>query len=259
MPFDRLRRREFITLLGGVAAWPLAVDAQQPATPVIGFLSSRSRAESASGETAFREGLKKLGYIDGKNAHVIFRWAEGKFDQLPALASELALQQVTVIVATGGASAALAAKGATATIPIVFVVGFDPVGAGLVTSLNQPVGNITGMTLMSPALGQKRLEVLRKLAPNAAVIALLVNPQSPDGEPEIGDVKAAAQEMGIGLKTFNASTPSELHNTLVAIAESRLDALLIVSDPFYLVHREEIVTLAEQIKRPRDVSISRIC
>src|SRR5215467_5244699 len=211
MPFDRLRRREFITLLGGVAAWPLAVDAQQPTTPIIGFLSSRSPVESASGEAAFREGLKKLGYIDGKNTHVIFRWAEGKFDQLPALASELAREQVTVIVATGGASAALAAKGATATIPIVFVVGFDPVGAGLVTSLNQPAGNITGMTLMSPALGQKRLEVLRKLAPNAAVIALLVNPQSPDGEPEIGDVKAAAQEMG----GSRPSTPAHPANFIV--------------------------------------------
>jgi putative tryptophan/tyrosine transport system substrate-binding protein len=169
---------------------------------------------------------------------------------LPALASELARQQVAVIVATGGGSAALAAKGTTATIPIVFVVGFDPVVAGLVVSLNQPAGNITGVTLMSPLLGQKRLELLRKLAPNAAVIALLVNPQSPDGEPEIGDVEAAAQAMGIGLKTFNASTPSELHNALIAMAEIRPDALLVISDPFFLVRREELVTLAERIRGP---------
>jgi putative ABC transport system substrate-binding protein len=249
MQLDQLKRREFIALFGGAAAWPLVARAQQ-AIPVIGFLSSRSPVESASGETAFREGLKKLGYVDGQNAHVIFRWADGKFDQLPALASELARQQVAVIVATGGGSAALAAKGTTATIPIVFVVGFDPVVAGLVVSFNQPAGNMTGVTLMSPLLRQKRLELLRKLAPNAAVIALLVNPQSPDGEPEIGDVEAAARAMGIRLKTFNASTPSELHNALIAIAETRPDALLVVSDPFFLVRREELVTLAERIRGP---------
>jgi putative ABC transport system substrate-binding protein len=215
-----------------MAAWPVAARTQQ-GIPIIGFLSSRSRLESASGEAAFHEGLKKFGYVDGQNAHVTFRWADGKFEQLPTMASELARQQVAVIVATGGGSAALAAKGATTSIPIVFVVGFDPVVAGLVLSLNQPAGNITGVTLMSPFLGQKRLELLRKVAPNAAVIALLVNPQSPDGAPEIGDVEAAAQAMGIGLKTFNASTPSELHNALIAIAELRPDGLLVVSDPFF--------------------------
>jgi putative ABC transport system substrate-binding protein len=245
-------RRDFVTLLGGAAAaWPLAAGAQQQAAmPVVGFLSSRSPRESASVEAGFREGLKEAGYVEGQNVHIAFRWADGQFDQLPTLAADLIRQQVAVIVAIGGGSAALAAKAATTTIPIVFVVGFDPVLAGLVPNFNRPAGNVTGMTLMSPLLGQKRLELLHELAPNAAVVAMLVNPRSPDGVPEIGDVEAAAQAMGLGIRTFNASTSSELITALIAIAELRPDALLVVSDPFFLVRREELVTLAERIKGP---------
>jgi len=246
-----MRRREFITLLGGAAAaWPAAARAQQPAMPVIGFLSSRSPRESRSVEAAFRDGLKEAGYVEGQNAHIAFRWGDGQFDELPTLAAELVRQQVAVIVAIGGGSAALAAKATTAIIPIVFVVGFDPVTGGLVPSFNRPAGNITGMTLMSPVLGQKRLELLRDLAPNAAVVALLVNPLSPDGLPEIGDVEAAGQAMGLGIKIFNASTSSELYTALIAIAELRPDALLVVSDPFFLVRREELIGLAGRIRRP---------
>jgi putative ABC transport system substrate-binding protein len=244
-----MKRRQFITLLGGAAAaWPLRVRAQQ-AMPVIGFLSSRSPRESRSVEAAFRDGLKESGYVEGQNAHIAFRWADGQFDQLPALAGELVRQRV-VIVAIGGGSAALAAKAATAIIPIVFVVGFDPVVASLVPSFNRPGDNVTGMTLMSPLLGQKRLELLRELAPKAAVVAVLVNPLSPDGIPEIGDVEAAAQALGIGIKTFNASTSSELYTALIAISDLRPDALLVVSDPFFLVRREELIVLAGRIKGP---------
>src|SRR6516225_1882608 len=210
-----MKRREFISLLGGAAAaWPLAARAQQ-AMPVIGFLSSRSPRESRWVEAAFRDGLKESGYVEGQNAHIAFRWADGQFDQLPALAGELVRQQVAVIVAIGGGSAALAARATTATIPIVFVVGFDPVTAGLVPSFNRPAGNVTGMTLMSPRLGQKRLELLRELVRNAAVVAMLANPRSPDGVPEIDDIEVAAQAMGLGIKTFSASTSSELIAALI--------------------------------------------
>src|SRR5262245_27400221 len=218
-----MKRRELITLLGGAAAWPLAVRAQQ--TAVIGFLSSRSPRESRSVEAAFRDGLRGSGHVEGQNVHIAFRWADGQFDQLPALAGDLVRQQVAVIVAIGGGSTALAAKAATTTIPIVFVVGFDPVSAGLVPSLNRPAGNITGMTLMSPRLGQKRLELLRELAHNAAVVAMLVNPRSPDGIPEIDDLEEAAHTMRLGIKTFNASTSSKVIAALTAIAELPPDTL----------------------------------
>src|SRR5262245_55004203 len=196
-----IRGREFITLLGGAAAWPLAARAQQAAMPVIGFLSGRSPSESASVEAAFREGLKEAGYIEGQNLHVAFRWADGQFARLPSLAEALVDLRVAVVVAVGGVNAALAAKSATATIPIVFVVGSDPVANGLVTSLNRPGGNITGTTVMSAELVLKRLELLRELAPTGAVVALLANPLSPESIYELKDVQAAAQTMGWEVKT----------------------------------------------------------
>ena len=245
-----MRRREFITLLGGAAAWPLAARAQQAAIPVIGFLSSRSPSESASVEAAFREGLKEAGYIEGQNLHVAFRWADGQFARLPSLAEALVDLRVAVIVAVGGVNAAFAAKSATATIPIVFVVGGDPVANGLVTSLNRPGGNITGMTVMSAELVLKRLELLREIAPKLAALAMLANPLSPESTSEIKDVQAAAQTMGLQLKIFNASTLNELNTAFTAIAELRPDALLVASDPFFLLRREELTVLAARIGAP---------
>ena len=245
-----MRRREFITLLGGAAAWPLAARAQQAAIPVIGFLSSRSPSASASVEAAFREGLKEAGYIEGQNLHVAFRWADGQFARLPSLAEALVDLRVAVIVAVGGVNAAFAAKSATATIPIVFVVGGDPVANGLVTSLNRPGGNITGMTVMSAELVLKRLELLREIAPKLAALAMLANPLSPESTSEIKDVQAAAQTMGLQLKIFNASTLNELSTAFTAIAELRPDALLVASDPFFLLRREELTVLAARIGAP---------
>jgi putative tryptophan/tyrosine transport system substrate-binding protein len=222
MHFRQWKRRQFITLLGGAAvAWPLAVRAQQPAMPVIGFLSSRSPSESASVEAAFREGLKEAGYIEGQNLHIAFRWADGQFARLLPLAEALVDLRVAVIVTVGGVNAAFAAKSATATIPIVFVVGVDPVANGLVTSLNRPAGNITGMTVMSAELILKRLELLHEIAPKAAAVAMLANPLSPESTSEIKDVQTAAQTMGLQLKIYNASTLNELNTAFAAIAEQR--------------------------------------
>src|SRR5262245_20547856 len=245
-----IRGRQFIRLLGGAAAWPLAARAQQPAIPVIGFLSGRSPSESASVEAAFREGLKEAGYIEGQNLHVAFRWADGQFARLPSLAEALVDLRVAVIVAVGGVNAAFAAKSATATIPIVFVVGVDPVANGLVTSLNRPAGNITGMTVMSAELVLKRLELLREIAPKLAALAMLANPLSPESTSEIKDVQAAAQTMGLQLKIFNATTLNELSTAFTAIAELRPDALLVASDPFFLLRREELTVLAARIGAP---------
>jgi putative ABC transport system substrate-binding protein len=251
MHLDRLKRREFITLLGGAAAMsPRAARAQQPPMPVIGFLSSRSPAESASVEAAFREGLKEAGYIEGHNLHIAFRWADGQFARLPPLAGALVDLRVAVIVTVGGVNAAFAAKSATETIPIVFVVGVDPVATGLVTSLNRPAGNIAGMTVMSAELVLKRLELLREIAPKLAAVAMLANPLSPESTSEIKDVQVAAQAMGLQLKMFNASTLNELNTAFAAIADQRPDALLVGTDPFFLLRREELTVLAARIGAP---------
>jgi putative tryptophan/tyrosine transport system substrate-binding protein len=245
-----VKRREFIALLGGAAAvWPLAARAQQPAIPVVGYLSALSEAQVAHQLTAFRRGLNEVGFVEGQNVAVEYRWANGQYNQLPAMAGELVRRPVTLIVAQAP-PAALAARAMTTTIPIVFVVGFDPIAAGLVASFNRPGGNATGMTLITGPLGQKRLELLHELAPKAAVIAMLVNPISPDAVPEIRDVQATAQAMGLQLKMFNASTPSELNAAFAAIAEQRPDALLVGSDPFLLLQREELVALTARLRIP---------
>jgi putative ABC transport system substrate-binding protein len=244
-----MRRREFITLLGGSAAWPLAARAQQPAMPVIGYLSALSEGPAAALLAAFRRGLNETGFAEGRNITIEFRWAEGQYQRLPAMAAELVRRPVSLILAQAP-PAALAAKAATTTTPIVFVVGFDPVGVGLVASLNRPGGNATGMTLISPALGQKRLEMLREIAPQASVIAMLVNPVSPDAVPEIGSVQAVAHGLGLQLAMFNASTPSEVSAAFAALAERKPDALLVGTDPFLVNHRDDIVARAARLRIP---------
>jgi putative ABC transport system substrate-binding protein len=245
-----MKRRKFITLLGGAAAaWPLAVRAQQPAMPVIGYLSALSEAQVAAQLAAFRRGLNETGFTEGRSVAVEFRRAEGQYHRLPVMAAELVRLPVSLILAQAP-PAALAAEAASRTIPIVFVVGFDPVEGGLVASFNRPGGNATGMTLLSPALGQKRLEILRDLAPKASVIAMLVNPISPDSVLEIGPARIAAQSLGWQLAMFNASTPSEIETLFTAIAERRPDALLVASDPFFLNQRTDIVARAARLRIP---------
>jgi putative ABC transport system substrate-binding protein len=245
-----MRRREFIILLGGAAAaWPHAARAQQPTMPVIGYISTLSEAQTVRHLAAFRRGLSENGFTEGGNVRIEYRWAEGQYQRLPAMAAELVRRPVSLMLAQAP-PAALAAKAATATIPIVFVVGFDPVGAGLVASLNHPGGNATGMTLISFLLGQKRLEILRDISPKASVIAMLANPLSPDAIPEIGSVQAGAQAMGLELAMFNASTASDIDVAFAAIAAQKPDALLVGTDPFFTNQRAEIVARAAGLKIP---------
>ena len=239
-----MRRREFISLIGGAtAAWPLAARAQQPATPVIGFLSSLSQAQTSHMVAAFQRGLGETGHVEGRNVGIEYRFADGQYDRLPAIAGDLVRRPVSLILAAGP-PAALAAKVATTTISIVFVVGFDPVGAGLVASFNQPGGNATGMVLVSGLLGQKRLELGRDLVPKATAVAMLANPVSPDAVPEIREVQAAAQANDLQVRMLNASTPGEIEAAFAALAAQRPDALLVGGDPFYMTRRDDIVRLA---------------
>ena len=244
-----MRRRAFIASGSAAAVWPAASRAQQQAMPVIGFLGTSSEAQTRAQVAAFRRGLIEMGFAEGKNVAIDFRWAEGQYDRLPTMAAELVARPVAIIAAQAP-PAALSAKAATTTIPIVFVVGFDPAAAGLVGSLNRPGGNVTGVTLMSVLLGQKRLEMLRELAPKAAVIAMLANPISPDALPEINPVQAAANSLGLQLSMFNASTPSEIDAAFNAIAERRPDSLLVGTDSFLLSRREQIVAGAAHLKIP---------
>src|SRR4051812_27212093 len=236
-----MRRRDFIAGLGGAAvvgsrrAW-----AQQARVPVIGWLSAISERAAAPHLVQFQRGLRENGFVLGQNAAIEYRWSDGQYERLPAMAAELARMPVEVVLAQGP-PAALAAKGATNIVPVVFVVGIDPVSAGLVASYSRPGGNATGATLIMGPLGQKRIELLRELVPTASVVAMLINPHSPDAAPEIRDVQAAAQVNGLQLRLINASTPGELDEAFAGFATKRPDALLIGGDPFYLVQREKIV------------------
>jgi putative tryptophan/tyrosine transport system substrate-binding protein len=240
-----MTRREFITLLGGAAAtWPLAARAQQPAMPVVGFLSGRSPGEAASAIGAFRQGLSEIGYFEGNNVTIEYRWAEGRYDRLPALAAELVGRQVAVIAATGGEASGLAAKAATATIPIVFTMGGDPVELGLVASLNKPGGNVTGVTFIVGDIATKRLGLLRQLLPNATTITMLINPNYPATSAEVRDVQAAARSLGLQINLLNASTSREIDAALATFVSKRPDALFVGGDPFLLGQRDQIVSLA---------------
>jgi putative tryptophan/tyrosine transport system substrate-binding protein len=245
MRFVGLKRREFITLLGGTAvAWPLGAHAQQPAMPVIGFLSTRSQQEAAHLVRAFHRGLSENGFVDGQNLTVDFRWADGRYDRLPALAAELVRRLVKVIAATGGEPAPLAAKAATATIPIVFAVGGDPVRSGLVASYGQPGGNITGVSILTRTMEAKRIGLLREVVPGATTIGFLMNPTFPAAETQLGDIQEAVRSHGIHLEILRASTDQAIDAAFETIARQRIPALVIGADPFFDTRRTKLAILA---------------
>ena len=239
-----MRRREFITLIGGAtAAWPFAARAQQPAMPVIGYLDGGSLGTSAHVIAAIRKGLSETGYVEGSNVAIEYRWAEGNYDRLPAMAAEVAHRQVAVIVAMG-TPAAFAAKAATSTVPIVFGGGIDPVQAGLVASLNRPGGNVTGVTSMNAEIETKRLGLLHDLLPQATRFAVLVNPDNPLAEIDIKDAQATAATIGGQIEILTARTNREIDDAFASLVQQRADALLIGPDVFFTNRRVQLATLA---------------
>jgi putative tryptophan/tyrosine transport system substrate-binding protein len=240
-----MQRREFIWLLGGgAAAWPLAAHGQQAKMPVIGVLSPRSPAIDAPLMAVIRQGLNDAGFVEGRNVALDYRWADGQYDRLAALADALVHRQVAVMVAIGGEISALAAKTATASIPIVVAFGGDPVKSGLVPSLNRPGGNITGVSSFIFELEPKRLGLLRELRPDATTIAVLVNPNSPNGEMQVNDIQAAARSVGQQIDILNASTIREIDAAFARLAQIRADALLVAADPVFFNRASQLVVLA---------------
>jgi putative tryptophan/tyrosine transport system substrate-binding protein len=237
-----MQRRHFITLLGGVTAWPLAARAQQPGMPVIGFLNTQSVGVFAYLVAGFRRGLRETGYVEDRNVAVEYRWAENQYDRLPALAADLVRRQVAVIV--GNTPSAFAAKAATTTIPIVFSVAEDPVRLGLVASLARPGGNLTGINFLNAELVAKRLELLRELVPAATRVVVLVNPAGPDAEPTLRDVEPASHTIGLQIQVLNADTSREINAVFATFVSERPDALFVSSDPFFNARRVQLALLA---------------
>ena len=245
-----MRRREFITVVGSAVTWPLVAHAQQPALPVVGFLSSLSSAALTGPVAAFRQGLGSLGYEEGKNVAIEFRWAEGHYDQLPALAAELAEKRAAVIVTVGGDPPAFAAKAASTTIPLVFMVGQDPVKLGLVTSLSRPGGNATGVNLLISETESKRIDLLRELAPAASVFAALINPKNADAEVQSSAVNSAAHSIGQQIEIINASNEIELENAFARFVQDRIGGFILTADPFFVYRREQIIAAAAEHQIP---------
>jgi len=245
-----MQRREFITLFSAAATWPFAARAQQPGMPVVGFLHSAAPDSAEPLVAAFRQGLKEGGYVEGENVALEFRWAQDHFDRLPAMATDLVRRQVSVIATMGGPYSNLAAKAATTTIPIVFNTGADPVKMGLVTSLNRPEGNLTGVSFFAEELGSKELGLLHELVPNVTVVGLLVNPSNPETPRQSAATLEAARVLGLQPHLINASSPDGIDKAFDALVEGRAGALLIGADAFFGNRVDQLVGLAARYRMP---------
>jgi putative ABC transport system substrate-binding protein len=251
MQFDRLNRREFIALLGGAAAtWPLAAPAQQSAMPVIGILASVSPAPYAGFVEAIKQGLRETGYIEGRNVAIESRWAGGQYERLPQLATQLVDRGVAVIILVGGGPTTAAAKAATATIPIVFISGDDPVKSGAVAALNRPGGNVTGVSLLTVAMEAKRLQLLHELVPNVAVVAAIINQNNPQADIQVQELQGAARTLGLQVEVFKASSPSEIDTAFANLVQQRSGAVVMAGDAFFNTRKEQFVVLTARHALP---------
>ena len=256
-----MRRRDLLTLLGGAAVWTLPPRAQSPAMPVIGYLGPESPGPFASRLKAFQEGLAESGYVEGRNVAIEYRWAEGQYNRLPALAADLASRKVAVIAAPGGAPVALAAKSATTTITIVFEMGGDPVALGVVDSLSRPGGNLTGVSSLSVEVSRKRLEFMHELLPTAAVFAVVVNPTSPTASSQLKNLHTAADTLGVQLHVLHASTEQEFDTVFSSVSQLRAGGLVFTSDPYFANRSQQLAALAVRyavpaITQSRDFAIA---
>ena len=259
MQFDRLRRREFIALLGGAAAWPLAAQAQQPPMPVVGFLNSGSPSGRANFVAAFRRGLREIGYVEGQNVALEYRWANDQYDRLPELAADLVRRQVSVIAAIGTSAPGLAARAATSVIPIVFQTGGDPIKDGLVTSMNRPSGNVTGTSIFATGLEGKRFNLLHEVVPRSATIAVLLNRNSIAAEAQSTDIQSAAHAQQRQVRVLNASTDQDIDAVFATIVEEKLGGLHVTSDLLFNSQHRRIVALANRQLLPAIYPVRFFC